>query len=161
MELFDLIATGQLAPGMEREAVVQRLVALFKCTPEQAERLVAGRAVAVKKGVERETAERYDRQLQQAGVITDLRVQRSFAAPVPISTPPHRTTITPQGGKMELRTSTLLVVVCLIFSFMIDIYSIADNMQNITWKYPLKAFLQLPIIIFFAILWHRQRSETK
>lgn len=60
---------------------------------------------------------------------------------------------------MQLRTATLLVVVCLIFSFMIDVYSIAENLKGMTWKYHLKVILQLPIIIFFSILWHRQRAE--
>ena len=63
------------------------------------------------------------------------------------------------GVTMQLRTATLLVVVCMIFSFMIDVYSIAENINGITWKHPLRVALQLPIIIFFSILWNRQRAE--
>ncbi len=71
--LYDVIFRGDVAPGESVVEVKQRLAKLFNADAQQVEQLFSGRPVAVKKGVDLLTAERYQQTLQKAGAVVSLK----------------------------------------------------------------------------------------
>lgn len=83
MSKFDIVVTGQLRDGFEKPQVQGKLAALFKCPPEKAARLIAGQPVVIKKGVDRETAERLGRQLHNIGLVVQAKRNQPATSPSP------------------------------------------------------------------------------
>ena len=68
MNAFDVVVEGQCLPGFEREAVRLALAKLTRRSEDTAGRLLAGRRVVVKRGVDLATATRYVEALRAIGV---------------------------------------------------------------------------------------------
>lgn len=88
-KLYRVIYTGDLRSGFALEDVTDNLVALTKMDRARAEQFLAkGKPAIIRKGLDREKAERYRESLQKAGL--RVRIDRMAEAPVhgPGSTPP-------------------------------------------------------------------------
>jgi hypothetical protein len=70
---FDILFGGELLPGFASEVVGENLGKLFKATPETVIRLLAGGVHTLKKGVDLETALKYQAAMQRAGAKAILR----------------------------------------------------------------------------------------
>lgn len=71
-ERFDLIFRGDIVLGQPLAEVKQRLQQLFKADAGKVEKLFSGRPVALKRGLERATAEKYQQVLHKAGAQVSL-----------------------------------------------------------------------------------------
>ena len=94
MEQYSIGVTGQVLQGFEPADVQQRLSALFKCSPEKALRLMSGKPVVLKKGLDREATARFRQQLLKAGVeplIKKMSPAAPAVAPSAASSPSPRT----------------------------------------------------------------------
>lgn len=79
---YDIVFSGAVAPGRELAAVKLELARLFKTDTAAIERLFCGRPVIIKKGLDRQTADKYRAVMEKAGAVCELRIQ---AAVVPAS----------------------------------------------------------------------------
>lgn len=71
-ERFDLIFRGDIVLGQPLATVKERLQQLFKADANTIERLFTGRPVAVKRRLDRATAQKYQQVLQKAGALVEL-----------------------------------------------------------------------------------------
>ena len=90
---FEVVFKGKLVEGAEADQVKARVAALFKVDVSKVERLFSGATVSIKKGVDEQTAKKYQLALQKAGAITTVvnRAAAEVEAPKPVpqpSTPP-------------------------------------------------------------------------
>lgn len=69
---FDVIFSGQLAPGADPGAVRARIQGLFRLTDQAADRLFSGRAIAVKRALDQERAVRLRDTFREAGALVRL-----------------------------------------------------------------------------------------
>ncbi|WP_269620080.1 hypothetical protein [Zhongshania sp. BJYM1] len=69
---FDLILTGNLAPGVSRDAAISKLAALFKRSIEQVEPLLSGKASRVRKDLNETELQRYQQAFNAIGVVTKV-----------------------------------------------------------------------------------------
>jgi len=67
---YNVMLTGSLAEGADRQQVLAALSARFNLALEKAEGLLSGKPVVVKRGVDEATAQRLCAQLQQMGVLS-------------------------------------------------------------------------------------------
>lgn len=72
-QLCKVVITGRLLEGSDKGAAVRQLAALFKCPPQKAASLLAGRPTPVGKPMERPVAEKYRAHLQSIGVEVQLQ----------------------------------------------------------------------------------------
>lgn len=92
---YNVMLTGTLADGADRQQVLAALSARFGLALEKAEGLLAGKPVVVKRGVDEATAQRLCAQLQQMGVLSAAHPivapapapAAVVAAPAPVSAP--------------------------------------------------------------------------
>jgi hypothetical protein len=77
-EKYRLIFSGELLDGQHRAVVKRRLTELLKLKDGQIEKLFSGQPVILKRGVDRETAARYQALFKRAG--GQLRVKSESAA---------------------------------------------------------------------------------
>ncbi|MGQ9425790.1 hypothetical protein ACXYTJ_08990 [Gilvimarinus sp. F26214L] len=80
---FDLIFRGDVVPGHRVEDVKLRLAKLFKVDPARIEALFSGKPVALKRNLNRDTAEKYQAVLLQAGAQVRLRPQQGGGGATP------------------------------------------------------------------------------
>ena len=86
-EKYRLIFSGELLDGQHRAVVKRRLTELLKLKDGQIEKLFSGQSVILKRGVDRETAARYQTLFRKAG--GQLRVKsESPAADAPVPRAP-------------------------------------------------------------------------
>jgi hypothetical protein len=78
-ERFDLLFSGKLMDGQDPAAARDRLRRLFKASDAHMVRLFSGKPVAVKKGVDMETASKYRLAFRQAGALLDIRTSTDMA----------------------------------------------------------------------------------
>lgn len=78
-ERFDLIFRGDIVLGQPLAKVKERLQQLFKADAATIERLFTGRPVAVKRRLDRATAQKYQQVLQKAGALVELMPARAEA----------------------------------------------------------------------------------
>jgi hypothetical protein len=102
MPLYDLIFTGRLLPGFDRERVARNLTVLFKGRAPVA-KLLTGQALVVKTGLGVVEARRYQRALTAAGACCEIRPDTSpgpspAAASPPILTQPPKRRRCPHCG---------------------------------------------------------------
>jgi len=89
--LFNVVFTGELKPGTEREAFLKGFSARFKCTEEKAaEVLDAGKPVNMKTSVTSEVGEQFRQVLEQLGMTIELVPLDASAekAPAAAASPP-------------------------------------------------------------------------
>ncbi|MBR9805500.1 hypothetical protein GYB62_03215 [bacterium] len=75
--LFDIIFDGSIANGFDEATVRSNLGQLFKLDSQGVDKLFTGKAVALKRGVDRNTAAKYQAALSKAGARIQLRMQQS------------------------------------------------------------------------------------
>lgn len=79
--LFDIVFRGDIAVGHTLPQVKQRMAALFKRDLAQIEPLFSGVPVPLKKSVDPESAEKYQKVLAQAGALVEIRPAGTLKAP--------------------------------------------------------------------------------
>ncbi len=75
-----VVFKGQLAADVAEDIAKQKLAALFKINVAQAEAMLSGKPVFIKKNVDLPTAQKYQAAMQKAGAIAEI--VSSTAAPV-------------------------------------------------------------------------------
>lgn len=70
---YDVMFSGELAPGADPALVRQRLAALFRIDAAAVERLFTGAPLVIRKAVEEGVAMRYRQAIRQAGAVCTLR----------------------------------------------------------------------------------------
>jgi hypothetical protein len=75
-ESFRIVTVG-VQQGQAREAVGQKLAALFKCSARDVAALLAGEGVSVKRGLALSEAARYRQALEQCGLLTAIVPERA------------------------------------------------------------------------------------
>ena len=90
-EKYRLIFRGELLDGQHRAVVKRRLSELLKLTDDHVEKLFSGQPVVLKRGVDRETAARYQALFKKAG--GQLRVKSEGPADVPASPVAERSAV--------------------------------------------------------------------
>lgn len=68
---YDVILSGRLAAGVDRDQARRQLAERFRLDPSRLERLMNGRRVRVKRGVDAATAERFVSAFAAAGVLAE------------------------------------------------------------------------------------------
>lgn len=104
---FNLVFTGQIKEGMTVSAVKKNLITLFKMDEGRAERFFLKKQIIIKKQVNRQTAEKYKKAFDKAGVVCKITsvgpitpaVSRSVKPdPAPAAPPQHEETVCPACG---------------------------------------------------------------
>ncbi|WP_339676705.1 hypothetical protein [uncultured Zhongshania sp.] len=94
---FDLLMTGDTAPGVDRNIAVSKLATLFKRPVEQVDKLLCGKPSRVRKNLNQAELERYQNAFESIGVITKA-VASAQAADVPqIDKTPATLNLCPNG----------------------------------------------------------------
>ena len=70
---YQVIVTGSVLEGFEQAQVLAAAAKLFKCSEQQASRLLQGKATTLKREMEAATAERYVEQLAKFGIASRLQ----------------------------------------------------------------------------------------
>jgi len=101
-DLFKVIYTGELNPDLRAEEVIDRLAASFNLSPDDARTLVlGGQHHVLKKDVDRDTAERYRVELEEAGLLARIEPMerpRPVWTLEPIEEPAYRLARPPGGA---------------------------------------------------------------
>ena len=79
LERFDIFFSGQLLPEHAPDQVRDAVGRLFRANHEQLDRLFNGTPVRIKRGVDAETACRYQAKLRAAGALVDIRPSTTTA----------------------------------------------------------------------------------
>ncbi len=93
---IQVIVDGAVVEGATLAQVKPRIAQLFKTTVDKVEPMFSGRPFAIKKGLDLETARKYQAALLQAGLLSTLA-----AAPQPAATPPQEISIAATGSDID------------------------------------------------------------
>lgn len=111
---FQVVVNGTLVEGHDADQVKQAIARLFKTTTDQVAPMFSGRALAVKKGLDRETAQKYRAAIIQAGLAATIVAMEASgaAAPAPgsdtgLAAPGSLMDETPPPAPPEIDTSAL------------------------------------------------------
>lgn len=86
---FEIVFRGKLIGEVTREQAIVRLAKLFKTEPARVAKLFSGQRVTLKKGLDRETADKYRTVLRKAGMaVSIVSVEPPAAAPAPVPEAP-------------------------------------------------------------------------
>lgn len=85
---YRVVFKGEVLPGFDPATVRSKAQSKLKTTPEQIERLFAGRPAVLKKGIGRELAERYVQELSRIGMRVELAQMPQTEAPKTAPLPP-------------------------------------------------------------------------
>ncbi len=72
-EQYDIFFSGQLIDGSDEAVARSKLAALFKLPLERVEHLFSGKPVAVKRGVDMDTAVKYRTAFRDAGALIEIK----------------------------------------------------------------------------------------
>ncbi|MCC6209257.1 MAG: hypothetical protein IT488_14070 [Gammaproteobacteria bacterium] len=103
--VYDIVFPGALVPGCDIVQVKAELARLFKTDIAAIERLFCGRPVIIKKGLDRQTADKYKAVMEKAGAICELRAQVAAATASPSAGTPDgqpAMTIAPAGDVLTV-----------------------------------------------------------
>jgi hypothetical protein len=100
-ETYRLVFRGEVLEGQHRAVVKRRLSELLHLDDARVEKLFSGKPVLLKRGVDRDTAARYQAQFKQAG--GRLRVQAEEAVPAEGASPPSAPARTADTAPNETR----------------------------------------------------------
>ena len=92
-ENIQVIVDGALVAGAEPDQVKQRVAQLFKTTVDKVEPMFSGKPFTVKKGLDLETARKYQAALKQAGLIARVSDEATL----------QNATIAPTGSDLDTR----------------------------------------------------------
>ncbi len=93
---IQVIVDGTVVEGATLAQVKPRIAQLFKTTVDKVEPMFSGKPFAVKKGLDLETARKYQAALLQAGLVSKLA-----AAPQPAAAPPQEISIAARGSDID------------------------------------------------------------
>src|SRR3569832_1137721 len=93
VKTYQVVVTGQLAPGAQLEQVKEKVARLFNAPAAKLVALFAGTRVVVKKGLDQAAAEHYVASLLEAGQKTHNETQNETEARASPTTP----TLAPVG----------------------------------------------------------------
>ncbi|MEX1665608.1 hypothetical protein [Zhongshania arctica] len=96
---FDLILTGNVAPGVSRDVAINKLATLFKRPAEQVAKLLTGKPSRVRKDLDHTELKRYQEAFSRIGVITEV---------VPTATEPHADQESPEAAAKQSSPSSTL-----------------------------------------------------
>lgn len=71
-QLYQIVFNGKIAAGTPLSEVKIKLGSLFKCGPEQVERLFSGQAIVIKKGLDQATAKKYLAAIKNTGALVGI-----------------------------------------------------------------------------------------
>jgi uncharacterized protein YbjQ (UPF0145 family) len=100
---FDLVFRGEVGPGQDPEAVKRKLASMLKLDSGRVETLFTGDPVVVKKGLDRETAAKYQQAIGRTGAVCEVTDgSPSDAGPAPAADrSPDRPEIPPDPSPAE------------------------------------------------------------
>ncbi|MEH6543525.1 MAG: hypothetical protein V7721_06240 [Porticoccaceae bacterium] len=109
-EQYDVYFRGDIAPGHQMVEVRQRLQALFKLDDARAAKLFSGRPLAIRRDLDKVSAEQYRDSLLKAGALVELRSSASgevLAASSPVAPPVETPSIGSGFSGSDLNDSEL------------------------------------------------------
>ncbi len=106
MPQYDIVFEGRITPGASPEAVQARLAALFKTDAKAIARLFSGRRYVIKKGLDTETARKYQHVLEKAGAVCEL-VEKREPSGMTIAPPGSLLAEPPQVGSPDIDIGNL------------------------------------------------------
>jgi uncharacterized membrane protein len=99
-ESYQVVFTGELQAGMDAEQVIDRFSEKFKLERPKAEKVVSGgRPVVLKKGLDQQTAEKYQKVLQAIGMMVALAPKPESAEVVTEAPQPPETSEAPEAAE--------------------------------------------------------------
>ncbi len=111
-EQYDIFFSGQLIDGSDETVARSKLAALFKLPRERVEHLFSGKPVAVKRGVNMDTAIKYRTAFRDAGALIEIKpitnaAAVGTAASIPAVAPsPTPTAAPPEASKQDQPASS-------------------------------------------------------
>ena len=99
-ESYQVVFTGELQTGMDAEQVIDRFSEKFKLERPKAEKVVSGgRPVVLKKGLDQQTAEKYQKVLQAIGMMVALAPKPGSTEVVTEAPQPPETSEAPEAAE--------------------------------------------------------------
>jgi len=84
---YDIFFSGQLIDGNDEAVARTKLAALFKLPPDRIDHLFSGKPIAVKRGVDMDTAVKYRTAFRDAGALLEIKpittTESVKATPIP------------------------------------------------------------------------------
>jgi len=112
MNLYEIVFTGQLVPGAQRERVEANLAKLFHADAQRIELLFSGRRLVLKNNLDEVAAEKYRSTLERAGALVEKVDMQVDMEEVELAPPPdapgfnppvqpgHRSHVAPRDAYM-------------------------------------------------------------
>jgi len=112
MNLYEIVFTGQLVPGAQRERVEANLAKLFQADAQRIELLFSGRRLVLKNNLDEAAAEKYRSTLERAGALVEKVDMQVDMEEVELAPPPdapgfnhpvqpgHRSQVVPRDAYM-------------------------------------------------------------
>jgi hypothetical protein len=112
MNLYEIVFTGQLVPGAQRELVEANLAKLFQADAQRIELLFSGRRLVLKNNLDEAAAEKYRSTLERAGALVEKVDMQVDMEEVELAPPPdapgfnrpvqpgHRSQVVPRDAYM-------------------------------------------------------------
>jgi hypothetical protein len=112
MNLYEIVFTGQLVPGAQRERVEANLATLFQADAQRIELLFSGRRLVLKNNLDEAAAEKYRSTLERAGALVEKVDMQVDMEEVELAPPPdapgfnrpvqpgHRSQVVPRDAYM-------------------------------------------------------------
>lgn len=112
MNLYEIVFTGQLVPGAQRERVEANLAKLFQADAQRIELLFSGRRLVLKNNLDEAAAEKYRSTLERAGALVEKVDMQVDMEEVELAPPPdapgfnrpvqpgHRSQVAPRDAYM-------------------------------------------------------------
>lgn len=109
-EQYDIFFSGQLIDGSDETVARSKLATLFKLPLERVEHLFSGKPVAVKRGVDMDTAVKYRTAFRDAGALIEIKPSTDTAtvgtAPIPDVRPTPTATPSELGEQAQPASSS-------------------------------------------------------
>lgn len=80
-ETYSVVVSGQLVEGFELDQVKQSIVGVFKLSPAQVDKLMCGKPVALKRGIEKSKAVKLSQRLQELGAVSIIKAAAAAKKP--------------------------------------------------------------------------------
>lgn len=78
-ETYSVVVSGQLVEGFELDQVKENIAGAFKLSPAQIDKLLCGKPVALKRGIEKNTAVKLSKRLQDLGAASMIKASAAPA----------------------------------------------------------------------------------
>jgi len=88
MNLYEIVFTGQLVPGAQRERVEANLAKLFQADAQRIALLFSGRRLVLKNNLDEAAAEKYRSTLERAGALVEMLDMQLDMEEVELAPPP-------------------------------------------------------------------------